>query len=1574
MRKRVLSVFMCLCMVLTMCPSGFAEATEELCEEILEEENLVEADMQKAAAFLPNAGKIGDTLSWTLAEDGVLTVSGTGEIPDFADGTAPWASRSEEILSVMIGEDVTGIGSYAFSGCSQMDTLWMGASVQRIGEGAFRNCAALTEITLPEGMTRIEGNTFENCAGLLEISIPAGVSGIGSAAFAGCRGLTEVVLPPDVTVLENNTFQGCTGLSQVSFPPNLTKIGDCVFEDCRKLREVTLPETVKTIGAAAFQNCVALEKITLPENLFSMGSGAFRNCNSLGEIALPGEVTQIPNGAFEDCAALSRVVFPDALEAIGSSAFKACGKLTQVTIPDHVTQIGTSAFYGCAMLERVTLPEGLEKIEEMLFSGCGSLQELTLPETVISIGYQAFYNCPKLKMEAFPKGLQSIGEAAFGGCGDLHVIDLSGLPQTVDREIDLSGMAVFPEALSGAAASWSIETVPGQQAGRRIGTIVQENGSVFLKPLSSGRLRLVCWERTTGIRNSREIQVLVGLEIRPAEETEIVSGEKIQLILAESSGGKEWKAVWSLEGENAQSAEITQDGLFTAKPVEKRTQVTVRATASTGETVEKTITILPRATGVELLLNGEPVGNRLRVDMAEGNTFRFSVKVQPEDALTTVQWGTDDERIAYVEDGTVTLWKPGTVTLLAACTDGSNTVGKTELQVYYIDAAPVLTLTSDNRTLNPGETARLQLAGEKAIAPEKVLFSVSDAEKATVDADGKLTAGDTPGTVTVTAQLKEDPLLRVAQADLEILEGGIKKIRLVPVFPDDRGYLTEKICVEAGKLAGKAYIFRLNAQGSAGGDRWQELTEVSYGSSDPALAQIASDGTVTVLAKKEGSCLLTARTQNGLETQIELQVLDGAPRLENSKLTMNSYQTQPISTGLVEIYGNTIEWVSLHDYDASAKIYQIEPSQSFAAAYEDGMLRLEALGTRKNGTYPLKLMVGTANTTFDYQLQIKVANALPKVNVKQTEKFELFYLDSQAGLSVSAPGNEIDWVALIGTEDFRLEEAENGWELCYGENFLPGAKANTKGTLQIFLEGFRVPVEKALSIAATNTVPKLTMDPASGVVNPAQESISVCRVFRGGQILDLTDAEIEADSGIAEVTARGEELRFTLTGTKGGTVNMTLRLPNWTKAVKLSRKITVENKLPSVKLRSGTLKLNRRFPWQTAETSTYLTQNNQTLGTMSFQPAAKEGTALRTEAEKLRLSMDPDGTIRVSFKDAANLPKNGSYSFACRGELADGTALSAVNLKVTVADTAPKVKFSTGSVRMNRYLAGKGKAEITVTVSDPAYRVVGFRELENDGELSYAEGILTVCLTEGSQNRSYLLTPVVEDVENRQTATLSNALKLGLTVYDSAKLGVTLSAKGKLDTLVPESAISYTVTKLANCQGRIEDMTLEGPDADRFRAELDTTGTKPVVKLRLLEEETYDTRAAYQLQFRFTVCGEEVLSPVQKVRVNQSALKVTVPKTLNLYLGQKAPLRCSLVPSAPIETIALSYKTDKTFLEALAVADNVEVKGNQVLFHMAAPEKLKAGKSYSVYLDLTPVHNASNVKPTQVKLTVKAVK
>ena len=110
------------------------------------------------------------------------------------------------------------------------------------------------------------------------------------------------------------------------------------------------------------------------------------------------------------------------------------------------------------------------------------------------------------------------------------------------------------------------------------------------------------------------------------------------------------------------------------------------------------------------------------------------------------------------------------------------------------------------------------------------------------------------------------------------------------------------------------------------------------------------------------------------------------------------------------------------------------------------------------------------------------------------------------------------------------------------------------------------------------------------------------------------------------------------------------------------------------------------------------------------------------------------------------------------------------------------------------------------------------------------------------------------------------------------------------------------------------------------------------------------------------------------VRVSQSALKVTLPKTVNYYRGQSGPIQIMLRPSAELAEITLGSKTDKNFLQALGDEAHMTVEENQILFRLENPGALKVGKSYVVCLNVTPEGNAVNAKPTQVKLTVRIAK
>ena len=104
------------------------------------------------AATTVASGDCGDNLTWTLDSDGVLTISGTGDMTSH-----PWRDLVyiERITEVVIGSGVTSIGDWAFEDCSALTTVTIPGSVTSIGYCAFAECSSLSGVIIPDGVTSI---------------------------------------------------------------------------------------------------------------------------------------------------------------------------------------------------------------------------------------------------------------------------------------------------------------------------------------------------------------------------------------------------------------------------------------------------------------------------------------------------------------------------------------------------------------------------------------------------------------------------------------------------------------------------------------------------------------------------------------------------------------------------------------------------------------------------------------------------------------------------------------------------------------------------------------------------------------------------------------------------------------------------------------------------------------------------------------------------------------------------------------------------------------------------------------------------------------------------------------------------------------------------------------------------------------------------------------------------------------------------------------------------------------------------------------------------------------------------
>ena len=214
------------------------------------------------SAYAEKSGTCGANLQWKLTDEGVLTITGTGEMQDWnRSKPSPWHA-DKSVKQVIIGNGVTTIGSSAFSDCDSLTSVTIPNSVTTIGSGAFEFCFSLTSLTIPNSVTTIGYYAFELCFSLTSLTIPNSVTTIGSSAFAGCFSLTSVTIGNSVTTIGHGAFYGCSSLTSVTIGNSVTEIGYYAFSGCSSLTSVTIPNSVTTIGYYAFSGCKNVKQIT----------------------------------------------------------------------------------------------------------------------------------------------------------------------------------------------------------------------------------------------------------------------------------------------------------------------------------------------------------------------------------------------------------------------------------------------------------------------------------------------------------------------------------------------------------------------------------------------------------------------------------------------------------------------------------------------------------------------------------------------------------------------------------------------------------------------------------------------------------------------------------------------------------------------------------------------------------------------------------------------------------------------------------------------------------------------------------------------------------------------------------------------------------------------------------------------------------------------------------------------------------------------------------------------------------------------------------------------------------------
>ena len=163
---------------------------------------------------------------------------------------------------LIFNDDLSTIGSEAFSKLSQLTSIVIPASVTELGEGAFQECTGLTSVSLGSRLETIGAYAFYNCSKLDSITIPERVTLIDDYAFCNCKALAgQLVIPDSTTEIGGYAFSYCSSLEEVAMGSGVTTVGEYAFYYCTGLKSITISESIIALRRSAFSRCSALTSI-----------------------------------------------------------------------------------------------------------------------------------------------------------------------------------------------------------------------------------------------------------------------------------------------------------------------------------------------------------------------------------------------------------------------------------------------------------------------------------------------------------------------------------------------------------------------------------------------------------------------------------------------------------------------------------------------------------------------------------------------------------------------------------------------------------------------------------------------------------------------------------------------------------------------------------------------------------------------------------------------------------------------------------------------------------------------------------------------------------------------------------------------------------------------------------------------------------------------------------------------------------------------------------------------------------------------------------------------------------------
>ena len=828
-----------------------------------------------------SAGDSGETKTYTLTgtitaqlSQGVMTITGSGEMPDYEDDTQqPWYSEERNIKKLVISDGITKVGSASFW-CCAIEEISFPETLTVIGRNAFYSCYRLKTINLPESLVTIEDGAFCACERASGVNMGKNVKSIGNAAFMGVD-VKQITLPASLESINTQSFDNTTLEEYIldAGNPYYKVIDGVLFSaDGKKLLSVPvgkntdtyqIPDGVEIIGDSSFVGVKNIKQVSIPASVTTVESWVFQN-SSLESLVIPDTVTQIGYGIAMGSESLRTAVIGNGITELPYKTFEECTSLESISLGNNIKVIDSRACLDCTSLTSISLPEGLETINGASFYGCTALRQINIPSTVKTIESRAFAECSSELVVNLPSGLIQTDDGSYRRTSNIsftgtykysRAYEILNLTNQERAKVGAAPLTMDPNLLAAAmtrASECSIKydhTRPTGSAWNTASTVVTAWGENILSA-------------SNNLDAAGDVQMWMNSEMH---KWNILNTDYTSIGVGCFEQNEHFYCVQLFGKTTPESF---------AAPGDYTTKVTIPVLAEDYTIKElvwydQTITAWTQTVSVGDTQKMAPV-------IAESNASRTVTELDPED----FQWSSSNPAVATVDaQGNVRGISAGRAQITATTTmmggftvtapvrikvgevnfwdtidgDGDNPFGNNDKNNENNSnnnnsnsgsnsSSSKIKLNRSSMTLYKGNSAVLKASGTKG----KITWKSSNSRVAAVNQSGKVTAKK-KGTAVITASLSDG---KKAVCKVTVKEIPAKRIKLN--VKDLRAYKGYKFTVKTTITPKKA------------------TDTITWKSSNPKVASVTSKGVIRM--KKNGKATITARTKSGKKATVKVTV------------------------------------------------------------------------------------------------------------------------------------------------------------------------------------------------------------------------------------------------------------------------------------------------------------------------------------------------------------------------------------------------------------------------------------------------------------------------------------------------------------------------------------------------------------------------------------------------------------------------------------------------------------------------------------------------------------------------------